>query len=197
MPADEAFAAVSRISRSVDVPVTADMEAGYQLTPDEFVERLLAAGAVGCNLEDTDHHGPGDLVDAGAQAETLAAVKAAAQKAGIDIVVNARVDVFRTSDATPEAVAEAIHRARRYVDAGADCVYPILLEDEDAIAEFVAAVPAPVNILLRQDAPPLSRLAELGVARISLAGGLFRQVYAELEHSLQELSTEASRLARP
>jgi 2-methylisocitrate lyase-like PEP mutase family enzyme len=59
MPVEEAFGVVARIARSVPVPVTADVEAGYRLSPEELVERLLDAGAVGCNLEDTDHHHTG------------------------------------------------------------------------------------------------------------------------------------------
>lgn len=59
MPANVAFAALERIARAVDVPVTADLEAGYQLKPAEQVERLLESRAVGCNLEDTDHHRSG------------------------------------------------------------------------------------------------------------------------------------------
>ncbi len=82
MPADEAFAAVRRISSAVAVPVTADMEAGYRLEPEDFVTRLLEAGAVGCNLEDTDHHGGRDLVDADTHAARLAAIKESARAAG-------------------------------------------------------------------------------------------------------------------
>ena len=70
IPPDEMFAAVARIARVVDVPVTADIEAGYGLSPDEIVRRLLAAGAVGCNLEDTDHANGKTVRDAHKQAET-------------------------------------------------------------------------------------------------------------------------------
>ncbi len=94
MPVDEAFGVVARIARSVSVPVTADVEAGYRLSPTDLVERLLDAGAVGCNLEDTDHHGGAGLVDADENAERLRAVRQAASEAGVDIVLNARVDVL-------------------------------------------------------------------------------------------------------
>src|SRR5207244_9119414 len=72
-PADEMFAAIARLARVVDVPVTADIEAGYGLPPEEIVRRLLAAGAVGCNLEDTDHASGKTLRDAATQAHWLAA----------------------------------------------------------------------------------------------------------------------------
>ena len=89
-PADEMLAAAARITRAVDVPVSADIEDGYGLPPGEIVERLLAAGAVGCNLEDTDHRTK-ELKDARRQADWLAEVCAAADGA---LVVNARVDTF-------------------------------------------------------------------------------------------------------
>jgi 2-methylisocitrate lyase-like PEP mutase family enzyme len=95
MPVDEAFGVLARIARRLPVPVTADLEAGYRLSPKDLVERLLEAGAVGCNLEDTDHHGKTDLLDAGENAERLRAVRQAATDAGVDIVLNARVDVLR------------------------------------------------------------------------------------------------------
>ena len=107
-PADEMFAAILRIARSVDVPVTADIEGGYGLTPEEIVQRLLDAGAVGCNLEDTDHRTGTTLVDSTAQADRLAAVKRAARAARVDIVLNARVDVFLRQEAALEAIENPV-----------------------------------------------------------------------------------------
>jgi 2-methylisocitrate lyase-like PEP mutase family enzyme len=169
MPADEAFGVIARITRSVSVPVTADIEAGYRLSPEDLVERLLTAGAVGCNLEDTDHHGGAGLVDAGEQAERLRAVRLAASEAGVEVVLNARVDVLRLEGDRRELFEEAVRRARLYLSAGADCVFPIRLADDDLIGEFVRRAEGPVNVVAA-GAPPLARLAELGVARISFAG---------------------------
>lgn len=181
-PAAEMFAAAARISRAVDVPVTVDAEAGYGLPPAELVSRLIEAGAVGCNLEDTDHGGSG-VVAADEQAEYLAAVRAAA---GEDLVVNARVDVFiHARDDQDAVLAEGIARARAYVEAGADCVYPILIRP-DLLAPFVAEVGAPVNAAML---PGLS-LADLtasGVARISLAAGLWRRTKTMLTEALADL----------
>lgn len=191
MPADEAFAAVARVAGAVEVPVTADMEAGYQLGPDEFVERLLDAGAIGCNLEDTDHHGDGVLVDPELHAERLAAVVAAGQKAGLDIVLNARVDVFLRREEPPaELVPEAVDRAGRYLEAGATCVYPIGLSDEDVIAQIVVAVAAPVNVYVRRRGPSLSRLAELGVARATFGGGLYRTSLIAVGEELDRIRSD-------
>ena len=181
MPVEEVFGALRRIAAALDLPVSGDLEAGYQLPADELVQRLLAAGAVGCNLEDTDHHGSSGIVDAHAQAERIAATKRAGRDHGVDIVVNARVDVFRGQpEQSDELLSEAIRRARLYAEAGADCVYPITLDREALIQRFVAAVPAPVNILLRGKLT-VSGLSTLGVKRISLGSGLFRTAYAAAE----------------
>ncbi|OWY62963.1 carboxyvinyl-carboxyphosphonate phosphorylmutase [cyanobacterium TDX16] len=174
MPADEAFAAVGRISRSVEVPVTADVERGYGFGPSELVERLLEAGAVGCNLEDSVP-GSGAMVEPEAQAEWLGQVRAAADDAGVPLVVNARVDVFLRfgrDQAARDLLAEGVDRARRYLDAGADGVYPIFLLDEAVLADFVEQVTGPVNAFYLSNGPSLARLAELGVARITFGGGL-------------------------
>jgi 2-methylisocitrate lyase-like PEP mutase family enzyme len=191
MPVDEAFGVIARITRSVSVPVTADVEAGYGLSPDDLVARLLDAGAVGCNLEDTDHHGGADLVDADENAERLRAVRQAASEAGVDIVLNARVDVLRREGDGRELFEEAVRRARLYLQAGADCVFPIRLADDELIDEFVRRVEGPVNVVA-SGAPPLARLAELGVARVSFAGILMNQLYGAHEARLSEIAAEAA-----
>ena len=166
-PPDEMLAAVGRIAAVVDVPVTADLEAGYGLRPRELVEGLLRAGAVGLNFEDTDHAG-GGMVDAESQAERLAAIKEAGRAAGVDVVLNARVDVF-LHDAE---VDEAVRRGRLYADAGADCVYPIGVKGRDAIRRLVEEIGAPLNILAVPGGLSLAELGELGVARVSFGSGL-------------------------
>jgi 2-methylisocitrate lyase-like PEP mutase family enzyme len=194
MPADEAFGVIARIARSVSVPVTADVEAGYGLAPEDLVERLLAAGAVGCNLEDTDHHGGAGLVHADENAERLRAVRQAATQAGVEIVLNARVDVLRREGDRRELFEEAVRRARLYLRAGADCVFPIRLADDDLIREFVRRVEGPVNVV-GAGAPRLARLAELGVARVSFAGFLMNQLYGAHEAKLSEIAAEVAAIA--
>ena len=179
-----AFGAVAEIAAAVSVPVTADLEAGYGLEPDAFAERLLAAGAVGCNLEDSDHHGGGVLVAAEAQAERIGAIKEAARSRGVDVVLNARVDTYLRS--VDEPLAETVRRGRLYVEAGADCVYPIVLADLGAIRELVAEL-GPVNVLLRPGGPTVAELADAGVARISVGSGLFKLAQASLRQAAERL----------
>lgn len=170
---------LSRITASVGVPVTADLEAGFRLPPGELVERLLGAGAVGCNLEDSDHHGGGVLVEVERQADYLAAVRAAADEAGVPVVVNARVDTFiRHAGEADEQTEEAIRRGRRYLEAGADCVYPIAVSRREDVVALVEAIPGPLNFVARRGALSIGELTALGARRISLASGLYN-LFAE------------------
>lgn len=191
-PRAEMFAAVGRIARSVAVPVTADLEAGYGLSPGEVAREAIAAGAVGVNLEDTDHR-TGALVDGEQQAETLAAFKKAARSQGVDLFLNARVDVFlRRAGTLEEQLADGIRRARLYADAGADCVYPLGIErgGEPAIEAFTREVHAPVNVRAADGGPSLTRLAELGVRRVTYASGLFRRMLDSVDAMAAELHAQ-------
>ena len=180
-PAAEMFAVAARIVRAVDVPVTVDAESGYGLPAAEFAARLAETGAVGCNLEDTDHESdrPAPVER---QAEYLAAVRAAAP----DLVVNARVDVFMGVEDQASVLDEAVERARAYAAAGADCVYPIQLRSPELLRSFVDAVDAPVNAVLLPGLT-VAELAAAGAARVSLASGLWRSMQAVLRERLAEL----------
>jgi 2-methylisocitrate lyase-like PEP mutase family enzyme len=186
-PADEMLAAASRIIAAVSLPVTVDFEAGYGLEPREVVERLVAIGAAGFNYEDSDHKA-GGLVDAEKQAGRIAALKEAAAATGANLVLNARVDSFIQRIGTPEEqLSEGLRRARLYHEAGADCIYPILLSDEAMIAQFVEDVGV-ININVRRGGPVSpARAAALGVRRVSYATSLFREAMTGLEQSLTEI----------
>lgn len=186
-PPLEMFAAVARIATAVGVPVTADVEGGYGLDPPELVERLLGAAAVGLNFEDTDHR-RGGLLDADAQAARVAGVREAALAAGVSVVINARVDVFvRGAGDEADHVDEAVRRAELYLAAGADCVYPITAGREDTIGALCERIDGPVNVLLRDGVPPVARLAELGVRRVSVGSGLFRAALGAARETASQL----------
>ncbi|MFF8473289.1 isocitrate lyase/phosphoenolpyruvate mutase family protein [Streptomyces sp. NPDC015414] len=172
-PADEMFAAVARIARAVDVPVSADVEGGYGLAPKELVERLLEAGAVGCNLEDSGAGGV--LKDPHEHAEYLAEVRSAAADR---LFVNARIDTFVHGDGDPE---QAIARAALYVAAGADCVYPILAP-ADVLPLLRSGIQGPLNMLARLDGegPSPAVLGGLGATRVTFGPGLQRRAAAAL-----------------
>ncbi|MFE0643410.1 isocitrate lyase/phosphoenolpyruvate mutase family protein [Streptomyces sp. NPDC058877] len=182
-PAAEMFAAVTRIARSVSVPVTADLEGGYGLPATELVERARESGAVGINLEDT---GPDRaLRDPQAHAEWLAEVRAAA---GPELFLNARVDAYVRR--APDALEAAIARARLYAEAGADCVYPIAAPTADLPPLRAALGELPLNALAAPDGPAPAELGRLGATRITFGDGL-------LLRTLDDLSALATRLRRP
>jgi 2-methylisocitrate lyase-like PEP mutase family enzyme len=186
-PPDEMFGAIGRITGSVGVPVSADVERGYRLEPAMVVERLVGVGAVGCNLEDS-RPGQDVPVDPAEQAEFLAEVRAAADAIGVPLVINARVDTWVRGSGTPdERLAAGIERARAYRDAGADSVYPILLRDEAHIATFVEQVGAPTNVLHLAGGPSVERLGELGVARITYGTGLHGQAMAAAKAAAERI----------
>ncbi len=186
-PWQEMFAAAGRIARVVSVPVTVDAEAGYGMQPRELVDRLLDIGAVGCNVEDTDHRA-GGLVEAGAHAQWLAGVRSAADDAEVPIVINARVDTFLPASGIPEPdrVAEAIRRGRLYRDAGADCIYPIGVRQKRDLATLVTELPGPVNGNTGEYLD-LATLREMGVARVSYGPRFYRAALADLKTAVQEL----------
>jgi 2-methylisocitrate lyase-like PEP mutase family enzyme len=183
LPPDVAFGALRRIADAVTLPVTADLEDGYGLSPEEFVDCLADAGACGANLEDTDHRARA-LVDADRQAERIASIKAAARARGFDAVINARIDVHFHKASNEEG----LKRARKYFDAGADCVYPIFLSDVSAIRQYVAL--GPTNILYGPEMIAPGELAGLGVARISVGPFLFRLLMKRLEVALGALQLD-------
>src|SRR6516165_303369 len=165
-PPTEMFAAIARITRSVDVPVTADIEAGYGLAPGELAGRLADAQVVGCNLEDSDPV-TRELADPGRQADYLAAVHAAAG----------------------EAVADAVERGRRYLEAGADCCYPILAPLA-VLPGLVADIGGPVNAMCRPGGPSLAELAAAGAARITFGSSLHQRATEELAATARALHAE-------
>jgi 2-methylisocitrate lyase-like PEP mutase family enzyme len=192
-PADEMLAAAARIARSVDVPVTVDAEAGYGMDPAELVAALRSVGAAGCNLEDTDHSAD-SLHDPEQHAGWLREVRHAASVDGYRLVINARVDVFlgpflagADAGTQKELVPDAVRRANAYLEAGVDCVYPIVLWETDALPSFMSEVRGPVNVVRLPQMPSLAELAALGVARVSWGILLHREAMARFEERLASL----------
>jgi 2-methylisocitrate lyase-like PEP mutase family enzyme len=146
MSLDDALDGIRRITGAVDVPVTADLESGYDTPAAELVARVLDAGAVGVNIEDTVHSQK-RLRDAQEHADYIAAIRAAADAAGVELVINARTDAFiGTTQKFDDPLAEAIRRLRACEAAEARCVYPVRVPDADTLRALLAALSGPVNI---------------------------------------------------
>jgi 2-methylisocitrate lyase-like PEP mutase family enzyme len=170
VPWTELVAAHARIVRVAQVPVTADIEAGYGATPAEVgthVAEIIQTGVVGINLED-GLHGPMRSIDGAAR--RLTAAREAARRENVPIVLNARCDVFHLQHGEESTRFDAtVERCKAYLAAGADCIYPFGLRDPATIAAFVKAIGAPVNITGRAGMPDAKALECMGVARITIA----------------------------
>jgi 2-methylisocitrate lyase-like PEP mutase family enzyme len=188
---DEMLDVVARITRTVSVPVTADVEGGYGTGSVKDVEQTVAAvveaGAVGINLEDWSDHA-GGLLDPEVHVERITAAREAARAAGGDVVINARTDVYLYEVGAPETrFDETVRRAKRYRAAGADCVFIPGVRDAATIAALVRAVEGPINIMAGPGSPTISELGALGVARVSLGPRLAEAALAVAQAAAREL----------
>ena len=167
-PVAEMIEAARRIAAAVDLPVTADLERGYG-DPVGTAAAAWEAGLVGINFEDSTRAG---MVALEEQVDAIRAIRAAVP----GLVVNARVDVFLRIGAGD--VDEAVERANAYLEAGADCAYPILAPPS-SIAALAHRIAGPVNVIVQPDTPGPAELQELGVARLTWGSGLAAIAYAE------------------
>jgi 2-methylisocitrate lyase-like PEP mutase family enzyme len=154
-PRGEFVAAIARIARAVDAPVTADIESGFGRGPVEVAETVrmvVEAGAVGINLEDGVQERRGELYEVAQALERLGAAREAAAKAGVPIVINARTDVFLLGiGPTQERLAHAVRRANIYREAGADCLFVPGVRDAQTIGALATQINGPINILAHPD----------------------------------------------
>ncbi|MBV8658788.1 MAG: isocitrate lyase/phosphoenolpyruvate mutase family protein [Burkholderiales bacterium] len=171
---DAMLGVIAQIAASVDVPLSADIEAGYGQAPADVAETVrgvIAAGAVGINLEDRRYHNPGDaLFSVAEQAARIGAARAAAQQADMPIWINARTDTFLLGQGEDGAarLALTIERANAYFAAGADMVFVPTLSDVGVIRELVGAVTGPISLMAMPGAPAASEWFAAGAKRVSL-----------------------------
>src|SRR5437868_4588367 len=191
---EEMLSAVARITRAVDVPVTADVEAAYGNRPEDAARTavgVIEAGAIGMNLEDSTGDPNRPLIDLSLAVEKIRAIVKAGRNAGVPLVLNARTDVYLEEVGPLESrFAETLRRTSAYRDAGADCIFIPGLKDVATISGFVQELKCPINILAGPGFPSTKELQRLGVARVSLGSkpmlaglGLLRRLIKELHES--------------
>lgn len=185
MSLDDALDGVRRICSAVpDVPVTADMEAGYGAAPAELVERLLEAGAVGLNVEDSVHSEGGRMRSVAEHADYIGGLRQAADAAGVDVVINARTDAFIKKDQFADPLAEAITRLQACEEAGARCVYPVGAPDVASLQRLLDALAGPVNVIANprkgSAAGSLEDLRSMGVHRVTFGPLLQKELAPDL-----------------
>jgi 2-methylisocitrate lyase-like PEP mutase family enzyme len=193
---EEMIARVGRIVRAVKVPVTADVEWGYGSTPDEVVRttrELIEAGAVGMNLEDTTGDADQPLLKLEEAVEKVKAVKETAAQTRAPLFINARTDIYLLPGGDLDAnYEETVRRLLAYRDAGADCVFAPGLKDAETIGRLVKAVQCPLNILAVPGTPPISELAGIGVARVTVGSGFMRATLTALRSMTEELKNSGT-----
>ena len=190
---EEMLARVGRIAKAVHVPVTADVEAGYGVRPEDAArtaQEVIAAGAVGMNLEDATNDAAHPLADMSLQLERIRAVREAALKTGVLLVLNARTDVYLLKVGEAEKrYDEALRRLAAFRDTGADCVFLPGVADAETIGRMVRDVQCPVNILAGPGSPSIPELKKLGVARVSVGSGAMRATLGLVTRIAEELKT--------
>jgi 2-methylisocitrate lyase-like PEP mutase family enzyme len=180
---DEMLEVVARIAHAVDIPVTADVEFGYD-DPVATAKAVAAAGAVGMNLEDTRGEDPGSLADIATQAAIVREICAL----GLPIVVNARTDIYLAGVGDPAArFALTVERLNAYREAGADCLFAPGVRDAETIGALAREVRGPLNILGTVGTPPAGELQSLGVARLSIGSGPARAALGLVRRIATEL----------
>ncbi|MFI6625103.1 isocitrate lyase/phosphoenolpyruvate mutase family protein [Streptomyces sp. NPDC050528] len=184
---ERALAAVARITASVTVPVSADIESGFAKDPAgvaDTVRAVLAAGAVGVNIEDALYGGEGVLRPIAEQAERIAAARAAADAEGVPLFINARIDTYLRGVGGVDATLE---RAAAFRAAGADGIFVPGAVEPGTVKELADRIDAPLNVLVGPGAPPVAELAALGVARVSAGSSIAAAAYAVVRRAAREL----------
>ncbi len=179
IPFNDLLALLKKITNSVNLPVSADIEKGYagndrQLR--ENIKLLIDAGIVGINIEDTDNK-TGNLHPIEFQCNKITLIRNVSDEMGIPLFINARTDVYLREKYFPTAEAkfdEIIKRGSAYKEAGADGFFPIALRQEEDIRKIITQVKLPLNIITIPGVPDLKTLSKLGVARVSLGPSLLK-----------------------
>jgi 2-methylisocitrate lyase-like PEP mutase family enzyme len=188
---EEMLGVVRRIVRAANVPVTADVEAGYGRTSEEVAETARAvidAGAVGMNLEDGAEDQPGFLQDLASQKEIIAAVLETAKSAGVPFVLNARTDIFLYRIGPAETrLKRTVERLNAFREAGAQSLFVPGVTDSETIGQLARGITGPLNILATVGTPPVVELQKLGVARVSVGSGPMRSTLGFLGRMAREL----------
>jgi 2-methylisocitrate lyase-like PEP mutase family enzyme len=185
----------AQIADAIDVPVTADLEAGYGPRPEDVaatVTGAVAAGVVGCNIEDSTGDRDRPLFELDLAVERIRAGAGAVAASGVPFVLNARVDPYLVRLGTPEEnLAESIRRANAYREAGAGCLYVPGVTDPDAIGRLALEIDGPLNVLGARGGVDselsVAQLESLGVRRVSIGGSLAVAALALVRRAAAEL----------
>jgi 2-methylisocitrate lyase-like PEP mutase family enzyme len=193
MSLEENLSVVKRIVNNTNLPISADIEAGYSTSVKGVVEAAKAAldvGAVGINLEDSTGDETKLFFAISEQVEKIKAIRSMADTRGISLVINLRTDVYMLGkEGNAEKFKHTVERANIYKEAGADCIFvPEIGEfNEQIIIDLVKEINAPLNIIAADNIPPVQKLEEIGVARLSFGPRPMRAMFSLLIKMQKEL----------
>ncbi|MGO4330098.1 oxaloacetate decarboxylase [Cupriavidus sp. 2TAF22] len=184
---DDVLQHLTALCAAVDLPVNADFESGFADDPQGVagnVRLAVQAGVAGLSIEDLDARG-GGLYDKALAVERIRAARAAIDDSGEDVLLVARTEGML---ADPTALAPAIDKLVAFAEAGADCLYaPGVVAKADIVAMVRAVAPRPLNVLMMRPGMSVAELADLGVRRISVGGGLARAAWAGMLAAAEQL----------
>jgi 2-methylisocitrate lyase-like PEP mutase family enzyme len=193
VPLDFMLAHIREIAAATALPVNADFQTGYAQEPEGVAANVglcIAAGVAGLSIEDASGDSALPLYDFELAVERIKAARAAIDASGLPVVLTARCEAWLVGQAGPARVA--LERLVAFADAGADCLYAPGVREPDDIAAIVKAVsPRPVNVLAIPG-HSVSRLADLGVRRISVGSALARVAWGAFIRAAQSIAETGS-----
>ncbi|SDJ06611.1 isocitrate lyase/PEP mutase family protein [Alteribacillus bidgolensis] len=196
MPLNQMIETIERIAKSVNVPVTADIEAGYGQTVNEVLEtvkKVIEAGAVGINLEDGTGNSIHPIYDISLQKEKIAAIRKMSDSINASLFINARTDMYWLNIGDPSLrFHETVKRAESYQEAGADCIFVPGLSDQKIIQCLRNAISCPINLLVNVETPSLMKLSEIGIERLSCGSAPFRTTVTLLKEISEEIINQGT-----
>ena len=179
---------VQRITKSVDIPLTVDVEAGYSRNPLKIAEhiiRLADLGVVGVNIEDSIVNGEREIIDVDTFSKTPEKVCSILIQRNHDIFVNVRTDTFLLAVSNP--IKETVARAQKYSNAGGRGLFVPCIEKQQDIKSIVQNIDLPLNVMCMPNLPDFTVLKELGVHRISMGNFVFNKMNTALENELKQI----------
>jgi 2-methylisocitrate lyase-like PEP mutase family enzyme len=190
---EETLAHLQVVADGVDIPVNADFEGGFAMTPDAVAANVTAAtrtGIAGLSIEDSTGNASQPLVEFTLAVERIRAARGAIDASGTGILLTGRSEGFIVG--RPD-LKETVRRLTAYAEAGADCLYAPGIRSRDEIAAIVSGVaPKPVNVLVGGDFTTVADLANLGVRRISVGGALARAAWTGFLQAAREIATQGT-----
>ncbi|MCF6409780.1 isocitrate lyase/PEP mutase family protein [Pseudalkalibacillus salsuginis] len=194
IPFDQMLTVLERIVKAVNVPVSADIEAGYGITVEEIetnVQRIIQTGAVGINIEDGTGDANEPIGDISSQTEKIAAIKERSITSESGLFINARTDIYWLDIGDPSSrFQKTLERVRAYEEAGADCIFIPGLHNKETIKNLRAEISCPINLLVNSDLPSLEELSKIGIERVSTGSAPFRATVTLLEKLSKEINND-------